>query len=76
MSIELNPVELAFRREISTSIWMYDIANFTNLYSMTGPFTQQVTQRLHLKNPSQDPVAFKVSDRIVRAYTITITITI
>jgi hypothetical protein len=46
MSVELDPVELGFRR----------------------PFTREVSQMLRLRNPHNDPVAFKVKTTAPKQY--------
>lgn len=56
MSVTLDPPELGFRRTSSSytsqTIWLME--------TITGPFTHEVTQMLRLRNPSNDPIAFKV----------------
>lgn len=56
MSVELDPVELGFKRKHSSQLLVK-----TLLLRVTGPFQQEVSQTLRLKNPHSDPVAFKVS---------------
>lgn len=62
MSIELDPAELGFRR------WSHFLsgapvgfATGADLPLLLGPFTQEVTQVLRLRNPNSDPLAFKAS---------------
>lgn len=54
MSVSLDPPELGFRR--TYCILRITISRLRRL----GPFTHEVTQLLRLRNPSNDPIAFKV----------------
>ncbi len=54
MSVSLDPPELGFRRTYCTLR-----IRISRLRSL-GPFTHEVTQLLRLRNPSNDPIAFKV----------------
>lgn len=54
MSVEVEPAELAFRRKDFTT------TNYNGADVLSGPFTQEVTEVLRLKNNNSDPVAFKV----------------
>lgn len=56
MSVELDPVELGFKREISP----YHVPSHVDANDNKGPFSHEVSQVLRLHNPNSDPVAFKV----------------
>lgn len=55
MSLELDPVELGFR-----SMFRAFLCQMIKL-SHAGPFDREVEEKLRLRNPNTDPVAFKVS---------------
>jgi len=58
MSVELNPSELGFQSRRLPPI--YGIPDLGADFSVLGPFTHEVQQMLRLRNPTTDPVAFKV----------------
>lgn len=67
MSIEVEPLELNFRRTSSSILCLFAV----RLYMLTswrpaGPFTVEVSQTLTIKNTSSLPLAFKV--RLSRAH--------
>lgn len=57
MSVTLDPPELGFRRTYKAP--QVRLSQLMSIH--TGPFTHEVTQLLRLRNPSSDPIAFKVS---------------
>lgn len=56
MSVMLDPPELGFRRMSSN----YILQTTWLMETTAGPFTHEVTQTLRLRNPGNDPIAFKV----------------
>jgi hypothetical protein len=63
MSVEIDPLELGFRRRHFNFEVCCDI-----LKPFTGPFTGEVTQTLKIKNPNHTPVAFKVFENSYITY--------
>lgn len=59
MSISIDPLELSFQRESSRHALN---PCRTRLITSTGPFNHEVCQVLHLGNPNQEPLVFKVRD--------------
>lgn len=57
MSVELDPPELGFKRQFVRN----NCTSQKEAKVRIGPFQQEVTQTLKLKNNHSDPVAFKVS---------------
>lgn len=67
MSVEIDPLELGFRRTSSALPCVPDIMcpseearSANHIRYLLGPFTVEVSQILKLKNPNKSPVAFKV----------------
>jgi hypothetical protein len=60
MSIELDPPELGFKRECPELGNLVRRKTLTGFLRWTGPFNQEVCQILHLRNPTQEPLVFKV----------------
>jgi hypothetical protein len=67
MSVELDPVELGFKRTPPQS----HAQSNSNANSNTGPFDHEVSQVLRLRNPNSDPVAFKVKTTAPKQYATT-----
>ncbi|KAL6714918.1 phosphatidylinositol-binding protein scs2 [Lecanora helva] len=64
MSVTLDPPELGFRRKS----YQYSIYCYGAEIWLKGPFTNEVTQLLRLRNPSNDPIAFKVKTTAPKQY--------
>lgn len=65
MSVEIEPMELGFRRMLSAFLMFRTTCTSgtspaNQLCYFPGPFTVEVSQILKLKNPNKAPVAFKV----------------
>jgi hypothetical protein len=67
MSVELDPVELGFKRTPPQS----RTENKNDANSNIGPFDHEVSQVLRLRNPNSDPVAFKVKTTAPKQYATT-----
>lgn len=58
MSVELDPVELGFRRKSWFEVLFRPFRILTNV--LIGPFNREVDEKLRIRNPNNEPVAFKV----------------
>lgn len=67
MSVDIEPQELAFKREFRAPN-KSDVREQRELISSllvlyTGPFNQEVCQLLRLRNSNEEPLVFKVCSR-------------
>ena len=64
MSVELDPAELGFKRNVTRDHELADV----DANESAGPFNHEVSQVLRLHNPNSDPVAFKVKTTAPKQY--------